>query len=833
MPITPSPPPLRPFSRPALTLAVALSGGIVLADRFDGLPFEFWVGVMLAAITSALLAERISRKQIVSLKRLVLALVAVVAMVAVGGSRMTLWQHISIDDVARLASAAEAHEDSIGEATITLWGHVDRPPENLTYGTRFVLSVDSAARSAGSLAVRGGVQVLLGKSRYGESVVFPALRTGDRVEVTGDLRPVPQKRNPADFDYGAYLQRSGIRGTMGIYDAEAVAFLGSDAGLIDDLVTATREHVQGSIRRFVRGEENQAVLFALIVGDRRGIDSETQTTFVETGLMHLLAVSGLHVLLVGLLLYRLLKPVLGRLRLSWHQVEFARAAITLSVLLLYLLVTGGTVSVQRAFIMTAVWIGATLLQRQSDALNTLGVAAVIILLIRPAALFDVGAQLSFAAVAALVTLTPLLSCRVPEAWQRRPAIRWAVNMTVVSMAATLGTAPVLAFHFGRVPLAGLLLNLTAIPATEVALFGGLLTVIFAWFPFVADAFAAVAEMGSAVLLISSKSGAQHLGWSIVEGFVREGWLVVSMVLALVAFALWKHPRTRWSLLAIALACLATSLWIGVIRKDAAPRLDVVFLDVGQGDATLISLPNGRHVLVDAGLRDPYTNQGLRTVVPHLRRFGIHRLDAVVLTHADVDHYGGVFSVMEEIEVGQLIYNGHQKENEIWLAALRSADSLGVPQRIVQAGDMLNLDANVRIRVLHPGNAPEPWEDGNDASLVLRLEYGATSFLLTGDVEAFGESEMVARYGSLLASTVVKVAHHGSRTSSTERFVEASSDSSTAFAVVSVARRNRYGLPNEEPLARWRGTNADVLQTAHEGAIWLRSAGERIERVRWR
>ena len=833
MPITPTPPPLRPFSRPALVLAAALSVGILLAASFAELPFGFWASVLVAAIVSGLVGDRISRRRIVSLKRLALGIVVAGATIAVGGLRMTVWQHLPENDVAHLANAAEAHEDSTGEAIVTLWGHVIQPPEDLTYGTRFVLAVDSAARSGGSQTIHGRVQVVLGKSRYGESAVYPELHTGDRVEVTGDLRPVSPKRNPANFDYGAYLHRRGIHGTMGIYAAGAVAFIGSDAAPMDDLITASRRRVRRSIRRFVRGEDNHAVLFALILADRRGIDSETRATFAETGLMHLLAVSGLHVLLVGLLLYQLLKPLLGRLHLTWRQVEFTRAAFTMAVLLLYLLVTGGTVSVQRAFIMTAVWIGATLLQRQSDALNTLGVAAVIILLVRPAALFDVGFQLSFAAVGALVTMTPLLSSRIPQAWQQRPAIRSVLNMTMVSIAATLGTAPVLLYHFGRLPLAGILLNIAAIPATAVALFGGLFTVTLDWLPPVADAFAAVAELGSTVLLMTSRTGAQYLGWALFEGFVRESWLVMSMVLSLGALALWARPRTRWILIAGGLGCLAVSLWMGVVRGEAAPRLDVVFLDVGQGDAALISLPNGRHVLVDAGLRDAYSDQGLRTVLPHLRRYGIRKLDAVIVTHADADHYGGVFSVMEEVEVGSLIHNGHQRENPFWLAALRTADSLDVPQRIVQAGDTLALDGSVRVRVLHPAETPEPFEDGNDSSVVLRVEYGDTSFLFTGDVEAFGESEIVARYGDLLAGTVVKVAHHGSRTSSTGAFVEAASDSTTTHAIISVARRNRYGLPDEEPLARWEATSAEVLQTAHEGAVWLRSDGENIERVLWR
>lgn len=806
--------------------------GIAFGQHFPLLLFGFWICALLVAASLSIVVVWLTRNRIVSLRRLAFAVSVGLACLAVGGLRMSAWQEVASNDVVHLADVAEAHEDSTGDATITLWGRVDEPPEDLEYGTRFILAVDSAARTSSSQAVAGRVQILLGKSRYGESAVFPELRLGDRIEVSGDLRSVPRKRNPADFDYGAYLLRRGVGGTMSIYEAGGIAFLGAEAGPIDDLVSASRRHVRKSIHRFVRNEDNQAVLFALILADRRGIDTETRATFAETGLMHLLAVSGLHVLLVGLLLYQLLKPILGRLRFSWWQAEVIRAVITLAVLLLYLLVTGGTVSVQRAFIMTAVWISATLLQRQTDALNTLGVAAAIILLLRPAALFDVGFQLSFAAVGALVTLTPLMSSHLPETWRRRSPVRWALNMTVVSIAATLGTAPVLLYHFGRVPLAGLVLNLAAIPATAVALFGGLFTVLLAWAHPLADAFAAVAELGSAGLLMASRTGAQHLGWAIVNGFIREGWMVWSMVLGLGALALWKRSRTRWALVICAFSCFASSLWLGIAREDTAPELDVVFLDVGQGDATLIGLPNGRHLLVDAGIRDPYTDQGARTVLPHLRRYGIKRLDAVVLTHADADHYGGVFSLLDEIEIGTLVHNGHQKENEFWQAVLHRADSLHLSQRMVHAGDTLALDPSVRVRVLHPANPPESWEDGNDGSVVLRLEYGTTSFLLTGDVEVYGEQEILSRYEDLIASTVVKVAHHGSRTSSSAIFVDAASDSSTTHAVVSVARRNRYGLPNDEPLARWNSTNANVLQTALEGAIWFRSDGQRIERVDW-
>ncbi|MDX1438489.1 MAG: ComEC/Rec2 family competence protein, partial [Rubricoccaceae bacterium] len=443
-------------------------------------------------------------------------------------------------------------------------------------------------------------------------------------------------------------------------------------------------------------------------------------------------------------------------------------------------------------------------------------------------------QLSFAAVGALIVLVPILRQRIPDVLYRYRLSKAATDLVLTSVVATLGTAPVMLYHFGQLPLAGLVLNVIAIPATATALFGGLGTGLLGYHvPFLADAFAAVCELGTSVMMFAGEQGAQSLDWTVIRMFVREPLVVLALVSGLLVLAFWIRPRVRWRFVALTILLISLGAWTSTIRNEHQPRLDVLFLDVGQGDATLVTLPNGKTMLIDAGLRNAYTDHGTRTILPHLRRFGIDRLDAVVLTHADADHFGGALSVMEHIDVGRLIHSGHQKDNALWQRTLAVADSLGVPQRTVMAGDVLDLDASVRVRVLHPTGIPQSWEDGNDASVVLRLEYNNTSFLFTGDVEASGESSLVSTYGSLLASTVVKVAHHGSSTSSTEPFVDEAADSTTEFAVVSVAKRNRYGLPNEEPLARWITAGVDVLETAQEGAVWLQSNGTRVERVNWR
>jgi competence protein ComEC len=459
------------------------------------------------------------------------------------------------------------------------------------------------------------------------------------------------------------------------------------------------------------------------------------------------------------------------------------------------------------------------------------VAALVLLFVRPTFLFDVGFQLSFAAVGAIVTLVPVFEGWIPARWTAGRIRRWTVNMTLVSLAATLGTMPVLLFHFGQVPLAGLGLNLVAIPATTLTLGGGLIAVACAgWAAPIADLAGAAAELGAWVLLWVSRHGAEWLAWTSVGGYVRNAWWLAAIVAGLVALALWLRPRHRWRTTVAAGACAAVAVWQPVWTGAAEPSLDALFFDVGQGDAALLSLPNGRHVLVDAGVRNPYTDAGERTILPHLRFAGIDRLDAVVVTHPHADHLGGLAALLREIPIAQVIHNGHNYASSMHDETRALMTAHGVRSRVVTAGDTLALDPAVHIQVLGPSATPHPDDEANHGSVVLRVSYGDTSLLLTGDAEAAAEAEIVRRYGALLASEVVKVAHHGSETSSTPAFVDRTG---ADLAVVSVAERNRYGLPDAPVLDRWSDAGATVLQTWREGAVWLRSNGATVERVDWR
>jgi competence protein ComEC len=641
------------------------------------------------------------------------------------------------------------------------------------------------------------------------------LALGDRIRVRVRLRAPLPARNPGGRDLAARLAASGIA-------LQAVA-----------LGPAVRLAPPSPLARLERGRERfgeacaaslppreAGLVRAIATGDRSGLDPATTLSFARSGLAHVLAVSGLHLVVVALGLERLLRALLVRIDPLAARLDPRRAAAAVVVPAagLYALATGAGVPVLRAALAVAVAGAGTLLQREPRAANGLALAALVLLSLDPGAALDPSLQLTFAAVGGLVLWARPLRRAIPFVPARRGWRAWTLEPLLsgacATLAASVATAPVLAFHFRQLPVLGLLANVAGVPlGSALTAVATLAAAASATSAALADALLAVARpLATALLALSDAAAAPR--WSTLA--LASPGLVASSASALAAVAAGRlRGSARLCATVTAAGCL---LLPGPLRAAAARDrggLEVWFVSVGQGDAALLRLPDGSAVLVDAGgAPEGGADPGARDVVPLLRDLGVRRLAAVFASHPHPDHVLGLAAVAAAFPVDLAFSNGDGGEGEARevLAALRPVPLL--------PGDGWER-AGVRFEVL--GGDRERLAP-NDASLILRVSFGSTSFLFPGDVEGAGEAAAVAR-GSL-ASDVVKIPHHGSRRSSGAPFVSAVRP---RLAVASVGAGNRFGFPHAEAIARWRDAGAHVLRT-DEGAIRLLSDGRGVRRV---
>lgn len=546
---------------------------------------------------------------------------------------------------------------------------------------------------------------------------------------------------------------------------------------------------------------------ALIAGRRGGIDREVRDRFVAAGMVHLLAISGFHVgLLAGWLLLALRLAGLPRRR--------AEPVAALAVLG-YAAWLGWPAPATRAAALVATVVVSRHRQRAPRPDGLLGACALVVMLVEPWSVVDLGAWLSFAAVAGV--LWAVRWCR--RAYPTRAAWR---EMVAASLGATLATAPLAALVIGRVAIIGPLVNLVAIPLVAVtvpALLVAVLTTAVA--PATATAFAssgrllldALDRLAALASALPGAAGPPTPGWS-----AALPWLVA---LVIAGWATHRASSPREALRRVGWGAAVMVWWPLLLHRApaavAADRLALDFLDVGQGDAAVIRTPGGHWVVVDAGPGDERYDAGARVVTPWLERHGARRIAVLVLSHAHRDHAGGAVHLVERWPVDLALEPGEPFDDERYLEWLERLASRGVRWRPVQDGVTWQLDG-VQFRVVHP--APQGSGRGNDLnedSVVLEVRYGSFTALLGGDAGLPAEAAFLPRLGEV---DLLKVGHHGSRGATGTALLAATRP---RLAVVS-SGRNRYGHPAPETLARLADAGVAVLRTDREGTVSVTSDG---------
>ena len=673
--------------------------------------------------------------------------------------------------------------------------------------------------------ILGGVE-LRAYSGDPEYEALTRLRAGDRLRAWLRVRPMESRRNPGGRDHKAEARRRGIAFKARLLSPDLwVRVLEGEKGWEEgeegwlEAFYGLRKRAVARLTQFESpcgetGEEVRpcggALLAALALGDRQGIPPAIKGAFARLGLSHLLAVSGLHLMLMAGLAYRLVFFV---------SIRFVRGSAyrdrrpwalggALAFSLAYAVWAGFGVPVQRAWVLLAMWIPMGFLKRRPPLGWGLVWAAWFVLLVRPGALFELGAQLSFAATAGLLMA---MDHESPDSFPDRSRFRaWLARATRVSLVAIAVTAPFLSHAGLPVGVGGLVMNLIAVPFVGLVLLP-------------------VALVASGLALIPGALAATGLAWAQT----LAGWTVM---VCLEIAALWPIPPWLGSASAVGL-WVAAGLAVLIVRESNLGRagvllvcllvwllapipsgfsLDlprVVMFDVGQGDAVVLQ---GRRatVLIDAGRSFVHGGgMGRSVVAPGLRALGIARLDAVVASHADLDHRGGLLHVVSEFDVGEIWLPATKHGAQAFEALRALAGKRGIPVLELGAQDPDRVVGDLVFETLWPP-ADAGGESTNEDSLVLRAEIAGRRILLTGDIGESTERALLDR-GADVQADLLKVAHHGSAHSSTTPFLQAVG---AQFFLISASCSGFSGLPSDRVLKKLEGTAGVTGWTGRDGAL---------------
>lgn len=813
--------------QPLVAVAVGVSAGI-LVDRYAEIDLAGWLAV------AGLLLLFWFLSWLGSLLRLS-SIVLLAAAAAVGGAwHHCYWNLYRSDELGR--SAREAPQPVCVEViALNSPRRVAAPPEDplrtIPLGDRSRLNVRVAR-------VRDGRQWRCASGRT-ELLVdghLLGVKSGDRIRVFGLFRKPPVVANPGEFDFAWHRRAKRQLFELRTQFPDAVTVV-SQGALVSPrrVLGAVRDRANALLRRHLY-RRHAELAAAVLLGAREQLTYERTDEFFTTGTIHLLAISGLH---VGILAFGFWWAT----RLFGMRRRTALLAV-MAFVVVYALLTDARPPVVRAAVLVSAFCVARLFGRRSYTSNTLAAAALLLLAVNPANLFQVGTQLSFLAVAAIAFFAPLfVKPRTEDPLERliaqtrpwplrlwRRFMRYGGSVCLISWLIWLVALPLTMYRFHLVSPIALLLNPIVWIPVAAALFCGFGVVIFGWIlPPLGDLFGSMCNTSLAML--ESAVGYAHGirgGHFWVPG--PAAWWVVGFYGGLAAYAAFpnRRPPRRWCIAVlaawIAVGVCFPSIKGRVLRSDDEPPLACSFLSVGHGTCTVLELPDRETVLCDAGsMGSPIA--AARAISAFLWSRDITHVDAVVLTHADVDHYNALPELLERFSVGVVYVSPvmFDEETEALTALRRAIEAAGVLIREVHAGDRLRVRGATDIEVLHPPRRGIIGSD-NANSIVLRIDHEGKTVLLPGDLESPGLDDVLAE--EPVDCDVVLTPHHGSVNSNPPGFAKWTTPD---WAVVS----GGPGDWNAETAMAYTDVGAQVLDTAVEGAVRVVIRNGNIDVRSWR
>ncbi len=653
-------------------------------------------------------------------------------------------------------------------------------------------------------------------------VIMNEFQPGQTLILLGNLIDPTGARNPGEFDYRKYLFNKGIYKLFrvrGLANAKIIED-SNTYPLMHSIILPAKQYIINCIERSVPGDEGQ-YLKGLVAGDRSDISDDVKSAFMDAGVTHLIAVSGLNVayLIIALTVICSIFRLNGLLSLI----------IIICFLIFYCLLTGSSASIMRASIMGILALTAIRIQRKTQFYNLLGVSAVLILLIDSRMLFDAGYILSFAATFSMVWIfekidTSYLSEISFSTSRIGKFLKLTAAAFFTTFAAQVGTLPVTAQLFGKISIVSFIVNMFAVPLANISLATGFFQVALSLLSDNLSVFAAESNYLLLKIQLSMIRISASLPGSYI--YVREIRILgIGIAYAVIVFLITaKDLKCTVRRL---IACSAVLSVMALTGSGSSKDFYIHVLDVGQGDGIVAISPDEKVIVIDCGNRADGFDQGERTVAPFLRRMGIDRIDLLALTHNHSDHIGGAPYLLKNFRVDKILYTVEGSNDGIAANILELAANAETEVVIAKRGQIIDAGGGFRLYVMHPfeneDSKPRPDKNTNlnNCSIVMLLKYGEFEMLLTGDAETEAEKRLAENFGSILKCDVLKAGHHGSVTSSSPELIVHTRQKA---AIISCGKSNKFNHPSAEILKRFEYAGSDVFRTDITGCVTIKTDG---------
>jgi len=784
--------------------------GIILGSAFLYLPLS----TITLSITSIIVISILNKGRII--KFIALSIIALL------GGLYYIFSTISLpkEDISNFV-----------QEEVTLRGRIMRPPQRGIERTTFYLDVDEIYSGQWQRPASG-------KVRISGDITLP-LQYGDIILVRTKLKRPRSYHNPGGYDFENALARDRVY-VVGWVKEEDIIRLGFRGNHLLRLLYDAREDIRKAIEQSLKGESS-SILQSMIIGEEKGLNDEIRDAFMASGTTHILSISGSHLGLLAFIIYNILRlsiltlPSRFLLKLTLYTTPSKISALlTMPPVIIYTIIAGGQVATIRSLIMILVYLFAILIEREDRLINSLAFAALIILLLNPQVIYDISFQLSYGSILSIGYIL--------EWWKRRERDplyveekgllmkmkKRLIQYLLVTLSATLGTAPLVAYHFNQFSWVGLFSNIIIIPLAgavivPLGLLSGFITALSG-----SSALPMAPLLDRIVsifyLLVRAFSKIPHAALHLPSPSIP----LISLYY-LFLYTLLESKGNRWArFVSITAFSLIMIFTISLFLKN--PKgIRVTFIDVGQGDSSLIELPDRKRILIDGGGGfDKGFDIGRRVIAPYLWDRGIRGIDYLVLSHPHPDHIGGLIYIIKGFRIGEVWVNGDYAIKG-YTEFLRLIEEKGIQLITVKRGDALLKDS-YNIYILHPYPQFDPssprgeFSAQNNRSIVLKLVYKNHSFLFSGDIEKEAEENLIY-LDRWLRADVIKVPHHGGKTSSIEEFI---SLVRPEIAVVSSGRDNIFHHPNPDTIMRYERLGIKVYRTDLDGAVILESDGEKMK-----